>query len=667
MIDRGALRSGAVLALFLVAGAVAAEDWMPVDPAHLALKEPKVEKGADAEAMFWEIRVDDEVNENYARAVRRHYVRVKIFTERGKETQAKVDLLFPKNVYVGDIEARTIKPDGQILLLKKEDVHERVMVKRRRGKRLSAKSFALPGVEPGAIVEYRWKETYMDTLTNYAELPIQRDVPTWQVRYYVKPLEYFPYPMRSLQFGVEKPAWVPQKYGYYGTVFNDVPAFKEEPHMPPEDEARAWMLVYYTEPKDQKPEQFWRDYGREIYKWAKDDLKPHAEVTAAAQKAVEGATTDEEKLARLVEFCRTRIKNVSDDAIRTSEADEKGARKNRSPRETLARGVGNSGQIDVLFAAMAAALGFDTRLAMTADRSEIFFEPAHMQPHFLTSFLVAVREGEKWKLYEPSSRYASKGMLRWQNEGLPVLVSDPKEPFFMDSPFTPAEKSVVRRTGRFKLAADGSLQGRVRLEYSGHSGYIRKESYDGMTREKREEAVREMVKELHGNAEVSEVELDNVTDPERPLSVAYQVRVPEYAQRTGKRLLLQPAYFQKGRAATFTAQERRHPVMFDYPWSEQDDVQIELPEGFELDHPQAPAGVSIPPVAEYGVTLKIARATSTRTLIFERRMQFGGPGYILFPQERYAGVKKVFDSVHAGDGQVLSLKAAEAGPAASAR
>ena len=33
--------------------------WRPVDPADIALKAPIVEPDADAEAIFWDIRVDD--------------------------------------------------------------------------------------------------------------------------------------------------------------------------------------------------------------------------------------------------------------------------------------------------------------------------------------------------------------------------------------------------------------------------------------------------------------------------------------------------------------------------------------------------------------------------------------------------------------------------------
>ena len=37
----------------------AGEEWRPLDPTHLGLKAAVVEPNADAEAIFWDIRIDD--------------------------------------------------------------------------------------------------------------------------------------------------------------------------------------------------------------------------------------------------------------------------------------------------------------------------------------------------------------------------------------------------------------------------------------------------------------------------------------------------------------------------------------------------------------------------------------------------------------------------------
>src|SRR5688500_3468454 len=84
-------------------------DWREITPAELQMKTAKVEADADAEAIFWEIRIDDSSSDELSM---KHYVRVKIFTERGREKYSKFDIPFVKGIKIKDIAARIIKPDG---------------------------------------------------------------------------------------------------------------------------------------------------------------------------------------------------------------------------------------------------------------------------------------------------------------------------------------------------------------------------------------------------------------------------------------------------------------------------------------------------------------------------------------------------------------------------
>src|SRR6266566_69820 len=294
---------------FLSASALAVgDDWRPIDPADLALKTPVVEKDADAEALFWEVRVADEIQTGSARKVLNHYIRIKIFTERGRESQSRIDIPYLGGVSIKDIAARTIKPDGSIVEIKKEDVLERTIVKT-GGLKLKAKSFAMPGVEPGAIIEYRWKEVW-DDISVYDRFELQRDIPVQVVRYFIKPAHFDTFKtvgMNAKTFHCDTTPFVKEKDGFYMTSISNVPAFREEARMPPEDEVKAWMLTWYTDEGNMPPEKYWPKFGREKYEEYKANLKVSDDVRSAAAAAVGDATTPEQKLARLYEFCQTKI------------------------------------------------------------------------------------------------------------------------------------------------------------------------------------------------------------------------------------------------------------------------------------------------------------------------------------------------------------------------
>jgi hypothetical protein len=145
-----------------------------------------------------------------------------------------------------------------------------------------------------------------------------------------------------------------------------------------------------------------------------------------------------------------------------------------------------------------------------------------------------------------------------------------------------------------------------------------------------------------------------VTDPVKPFIYAYHVRVPGYAERTGKRLFLRPAFFQYGVGPLFPTSERKNNVYFHYPWSERDTVEINLPEGYVLDNADSPGSLSAGKTGQY--TVKIAVTQDERTLIYNRSFTFGAPDIMLFPQSIYPALKEYFDMMNKADNHTITLK-----------
>jgi hypothetical protein len=640
---------------FAAAPAAAREEWSPVDPALLTIKEPVVEKDADAEAVFWEVRVADEQSGSTVRTVLKHYVRVKIFTERGSESQSKVDIPYSGRYRIEAIAGRTIKPDGSIVELKPDAVFERTIVSFGRLK-VKAKSFAMPAVEPGAVIEYRWREVRGDSLSMYEQLPFQRDIPVQLVKYYIKPLSLpgFPFGMRYQGFHLKNTPFTREPDGSYSTAMSNVPAFREEPRMPPEDQVRPWMLLYYSRDRKLEPEKFWIEHGKDLYGEFKPMMKVNDEVKRAAAEAAGDASSPDEKIARIFEFCRSKIKDVDDDASGLTAIDREKMKENKSPADTLKRGAGTGTDINMLFAALATAAGFDVRPIALSDRSRIFFDRGFPDPYFLGGMSIAVKIGEEWRFFDPASTHVPFGMLRWQEEGISALVLDPKAPVWVTTPISAPEKSTEKRTAQLRLAEDGALEGDVRVEYTGHFAADRKELDDDDTPEEREQRLRDALKARLGAVELSGVQIENPSGPLKPYVYAYHVKVPGYAQRTGKRLFLQPAFFQRGTSALFPTSARTHSIYFHYPWTESDQVDIELPEGYTLDNADAPAPVGAGEVSKYDVYMGITK--DGKKLHYKRTFMFGGGGTIVFPQTSYTPLKQYFDAIHAADTHTITLK-----------
>lgn len=428
-----------------------------------------------------------------------------------------------------EIAGRAIKPDGSIVELKKDAIFERTIVKV-GGFKFKAKTFAMPSVEPGVIIEYRWKEIRPYQLANNVRLQFQRDIPVQYVKYYLKPVQmdigYSSLGMSYKMFNGAAPPPLKEKDGFYTTSMTNVPALHEEPRMPPEDQVKTWMLLFYSKDKPLPPQEYWPKLGKYLYEAVKPGMKVNDEVKKAAAVAIGDATTPEQKLQRLYDFCRTKIKNTNSVTSGLTEAERDKLKKNESSADTLKRGMGDGGDIDQLFAALATAAGFEARAAALSDRSDIFFDKNFTNSYFLRTIDVAVKVGSEWRFFEPGTPYIPFGMIRWQQEAIPALILDSKEAAFVQTPVSPPEKTGQKRTGTLKLSEDGTLEGDVRIEYTGHLAVERKEQNEDDSPAQREETLRDLIKGRMSTAELSNIKIENVTDSDKPLFTRFTFASP---------------------------------------------------------------------------------------------------------------------------------------------
>ena len=245
-------------------------------------------------------------------------------------------------------------------------------------------------------------------------------------------------------------------------------------------------------------------------------------------------------------------------------------------------------------------------------------------------------------------------MLRWQEEGQPALISDPKAGFFESTPNSPVARSTRAHNASFKLHDDGTIDGTVTYTYTRPCGgrpEIQLRRHDSAEQEK------EWKDELKGRlttAELSAFEMRDFADPVKPMVVTHQVSVPGYATRTGKRILLQPAFFQRNVPPRFTENTRQWDLYFHYGWTEEDTVTIELPEGWEVDNPVAPQSSNFSPVGAYAAELKVS--ADGRSLTYHRHFEWGRDKALLLAANGYLGVKKAFEFVQGQDDYTVSLK-----------
>lgn len=635
------------LLTLLSSAAVAQTQWRPVSPAELQMKTPLVEPDADAEAIFWEVRLDDKKS---SKLMFSHYVRVKIFTERGRERFSKFDIPFTKGKKVENVAARVIKADGSIVELQPGDIFERDIVTVRKVK-IKAKSFAVPGIEPGAIVEYQYDESIKNDSVSGERLAFQRDIPMQKVIYYVRPyagtnLDPRFYNMPETRFTEDK-----SNKGFLVASMSNVPSLKEEPYMPPDDEVKRWVYLRY-----QTLGTFfqWSSLSLGYGEFLKKVSKPNKEIKQKVAELTAGVSSEEEKLRKLYDFTQKQIKNISYD--RSISEEQRENVKIKDADDVLKNRMGSAMFIDLLFASLARAADFEVNIVLSGDRSDNFFNPEKYPfPSFVRPASIAVKVGENWNFYNPGTPYLPFGRLVWYEEDTVAMLIGSGSFIWKTTPLSEHKDSPAKRTGKFKLLEDGTLEGTARIEYDGHQAISRRRDGYMDSPNKREEDFKEEVQKRVSTAEISAISIENFEDVSKPLAYSFKVRIPNYAQKTGKRVFFQPGFFEYGSNPVFSASTRTHDIYFPYPWSEQDEIEIEMPKGFELESAESPGDIAdTGKIGELKISMSLVKETNT--LRYKRNFYFGGNKYILFSVKAYPAIKGLFDSFHKSDTHPLTLK-----------
>jgi len=628
---------------------LSAAKWQPVAPEVLARTVPVVEKDADAEAVFWDVRIEDDLGmlDGVPCTTFTNHVRIKVYTEKGRSERATVEIPFKSPDRITKISGRTVRPDGREIELDASTVHEKTLV-RAGDSKWKAMTFTMPSVEPGAVIEYRWTQERPGQLMLNIPIEIQHDVPVELATIAFKPLEVPGYRLTARAFGFAFPTFSDAKGGFRAASIPNVPALREEPYSLPDGMSRRWILVSYSDVARENADEYWKEIGKKTASEAKSYIGPSRALKKVAEAVGGGDEVADVRLRKLFDHCRAKVRNLHNPSVTLSAREREKVAKEEDMEDVLAQGAGTPRQINLLFAALAASAGFEVRMARVGDRRDALFSPAMANVYFLSALDVAVKVDGQWRLFDPGTEQVPYGSLLWYEEGQKALVCDSKEPFFLDVPPMLPERNLERRKADLKLSAEGDLEGTVRIELHGHRAVSHRIDLGDTKADAREKELREELAKRIPGAELTALEVEALDDPEVPLVLKYRVRVPAYATRAGKRIVLSPSFFQRGVPTRFTASERRTPVWFRTGWLEEDEVRIELPEGWAAADLAWPAPFLLGKENMY----KSGVSREGRTLTYRRSLSFAGG---LFETKFYPALRQAFGQVATTDGRELVL------------
>ena len=520
------------------------------------------------------------------------YVRIKILSDAGLD-YANVEIPFTQGTeHISSIRARTIRRDGSAVNFD-GTTYEKLIVKSDRMKYL-AKTFTLPEVTVGSILEYRYNRGLPYGWIYDSHWILSGDLFTRFAKYSLVPDRTYSliwsWP-HGLPPGTETPTKVGDKIRL---ETHNVPAVVTEEHMPPENEVRFRVdFIYDTENISRNdPAAFWKAHGKRFYDQVAHFSDKKRVMEKAVAQVVAPGDPPETKLRKL--YARVQqIHNLSYASTSEREANQEQAASIHNVEDVWSKGYGDAEQIVWLFLALARAAGADASPVLVATRDRYFFNHRAMNATELNSDVVLVKIDGKDLFLDPGVPFTPFGLLPWYETSVEALSLDKSGGTWTHTPDSAATDSRIERHGTFKFDR-ATLTGKVAVSYTGlEAAWRRLEEQSEDETARRKFLEEDLESDIPAGTNVKLTNNPDWNSWDAPLVAEYDVEIPGWATSAGRREMLSIGVFSAGEKHAFEHASRVHPIIFQYCYQHIDDLTIEIPDSWTLENIPKPSALDL--------------------------------------------------------------------------
>lgn len=626
----------------------AAEGPPPVTPEDLKMTSDPLAPGAPAIILYRQVDRDD--TGHTAHEV--NFVRIKIFKEEGRKYgDVEVPFFKENGNNIVNVHARTIRPDGSEVSFQGK-VFEKT-IEKSKGVKLLAKTFTLPEVQPGCIIEYSYTIDLSEKFLYDSHWILSDELFTRFGRFSLKP--YTPsygnlhvrWNWHLLPAGSEAPAEGPDHV--IRMEIHNVPAFQTEDYMPPENELKSRVNFVYTDDLETNPEKYWKNLGRKANAGVDGFVGKPKSLEDAVAQIVSAGDSPEVKLQKI--YARVQqIRNTSYEVHKTEQEQKREKQKDNSRAEDVwKRGYGSGEELNWLFLGLARAAGFEAYAILASDRRHYFFDKSIMDSSRLDANLVLVKVNGKDVFCDPGAAFTPYGLLEWPETAVAGLRLDKDGGTWIQTMLPDAEASRIVRKADIAVTTTGDIEGKLTITYTGLEAMQRRVEERNQDDAERKKLLEDQTKEYIPAG--SEVELTNTPDwknSSTPLIAEFSLKVPGWLSSAGRRALLPVGIFGAREKQVFERESRVHPIYFSYPFQIQDDVTITLPPGWQVS--TLPSTQNLDAKAAL-YSLKVDKDNGSLHMVRNLNIDL-----LFLEQKFYPTLRSFFQTVRTGDEEQIILQ-----------
>jgi hypothetical protein len=623
--------------------------FQPVSPEELKMTSEPQAAGAAAVVLYRQVDRDD----NGRTSHEDNYIRIKILKEEGRK-YADVEIpYFVSEGNIVNIHGRTIRPDGSIASFDGK-VFDKSIAKR-KGYKYLAKTFTLPDVQVGGIIEYFYTIDLSEHLIFDSHWILSDELFTKDAKFSLKPYvgTYQTFALRW-NWNYLPPKTEPPKEGPDHVIrmeSQNISAFVTEDFMPPENEVKGRVnFIYSQETFEPDADKYWKKMGK---KW-NDHLESFVNKRKAMEQAdsqiIAAGDTSEQKLQKIYAKVQS-MRNTSYEVRKTEQESKRDKEKEpENVEEVMKRGYASGTDLTWLFLGLARAAGFEANGVWVSDRRNYFFDPKIMDSNKLDANVVLVKVDGKDMYFDPGAQFTPFGMLPWDETSVTGRKLDKDGGTWVQTLTLDSTASQITRKANLKLEAEtGGLEGKLTVTYTGLEASRRRVDERNQDDTERKKMLEDEVREWVPAA--IDIDLKNQPDWKNsslPLVAEFDMKVPGWAASAGRRALLPVGLFSNSEKHVFDHTERVHPIYFELQNRKVDDVTIEMPAGWKvatLPQPQDKNGHVINytmKVDNDKDKLHVSRVLSMDVLLMETKY--------------YMALRTFFQTVRTGDEEQIVLQ-----------
>ncbi|MBA6154111.1 transglutaminase domain-containing protein [Gelidibacter maritimus] len=506
----------------------------------------------------------------------------------GKKGEAVINLkAFTHTLENGKIERTKLKKDG--------------MFEEKTNKYWKTSKFTMPNIQDGCVIEFEYKIT--SPYISIRDINLQYSIPIKELDMYVRIPEFYNFnkyvnpravyipKINESQVNraehiqtktrvvkkVSSTSFSQQKWEFKENKteikLSNIPALKNENYVSNLNTYRTKLIWEYAFSKDPgglitNYASTWDEVTKTIYEDSNfgSQLKQSNYFEKDISALIEGAANDSEKISRIYDFVKSKVKWN----------DYNGYTTDNGVKKAYKEGVGNVADINLMLTAMLRYANINANPMLISTRSnDIPLFPATGGFNYVVA---AVEVHNDVILLDATDKFATPNVLpvraiNWQGR---IIREAGSSTWYDLKPKEVVKENIFMNA---KINDDFSIDGKVRAQMTSFAAKNFRSKYQNYNAEEKLLAI----EKDKGEIEVSDYEITDMDVVDNPIKYVYDYNLKSAIEQIGDKIFLSPMLFFSPKENPFKADKREYPIDFVYAFNDRFTINMMVPEGYVVE------------------------------------------------------------------------------------